>query len=95
MIRRTTVIVLFAFEFLTWSISAIAQQPTKVPLVGVLSDESRSRAESFEPFVQGMRELGWVEGQSIAFERRYAGVAIRSAMALFRLSPDRVEILLG
>ena len=26
----------------------------------------------FEPFAQGLRDLGWVEGRNIAFDRRYA-----------------------
>jgi hypothetical protein len=42
----------------------------KIPRVGVLSDEARPRA--FEPFSQELRDLGYVEGQNIAFERRYA-----------------------
>jgi len=38
-----------------------------------LSDETPSlAAKAFEPFARGLRDLGWVEGQNIAFERRYA-----------------------
>ena len=38
-----------------------------------MSDETSSLAvKFFEPFTQGLRDLGWVEGQSITFERRYA-----------------------
>jgi len=38
-----------------------------------LSDESPSlAARFFEPFAQGLRDFGWVEGQNIIFERRYA-----------------------
>jgi putative ABC transport system substrate-binding protein len=38
-----------------------------------LSDETPSlAAKFFESFAQEMRDLGWIEGQSITFERRYA-----------------------
>jgi putative ABC transport system substrate-binding protein len=41
--------------------------------VGILSDETPSLgAKSFRPFAQGVQDLGYVEGQNIAFERRYA-----------------------
>ena len=28
--------------------------------------------QAVQPFLPGLRELGWVEGQNIAIERRYA-----------------------
>ena len=37
--------------------------------MGILSDEMRSLPESFEPFAQGLRDLGYVEVRNIAFER--------------------------
>ena len=89
-IGRTSLVV--ALSLCVWSLSANAQQLTKVREVAILSDESRSRAESFEPFAQGMRELGWVEGQSVAFERRYADLKYEIlpdlAAELVRLQPD-------
>jgi putative ABC transport system substrate-binding protein len=69
-IGQIRLIVAFALGLCAWSVSADAQQPTRIPRVGVLSDETRSRA--FEPFAQGLREFGYSEGQNIAFERRYA-----------------------
>jgi putative ABC transport system substrate-binding protein len=69
-----------------------AQQAAKVPRIGILSDERRSRAESFEPFAQGLRELGWVEGQNVAFEHRYAEgkneILPSLAAELIGLQPD-------
>jgi putative tryptophan/tyrosine transport system substrate-binding protein len=52
---------------------ADAQQPKKIPRIGFLSTSSPSSA-SFrtEPFRQGLRELGYVEGKSIVIEYRYA-----------------------
>jgi len=52
---------------------ATAQQVKKIPLIGFLSAASPSIA-SFrtEPFRQGLRELGYVEGKNIVIEYRYA-----------------------
>ena len=45
-----------------------AQPPAKVPRIGVLS--GALPLFGFEAFQQGLRELGWVEGQNIALEVR-------------------------
>ena len=50
--------------------SAQAQQPTKVPRIGYQS--AGSSAEREEAFRQGLRELGYVEGQNIVIEWRFA-----------------------
>src|SRR5882672_1722344 len=52
-----------------------AQQAGKVPRVGYLSPGSSSdpvRLRRFEAFRQGLRELGYVEGQNIVLEPRWA-----------------------
>jgi putative ABC transport system substrate-binding protein len=52
-----------------------AQQSAKMPRVGYLSPGSPSdpaRLRRFDAFRQGLRELGYVEGQSIALEPRWA-----------------------
>ena len=53
--------------------SAYAQSPTSIPVIGYLSSASSSGA-SFrtEPFRQGLRELGYIEGKNILIEYRYA-----------------------
>jgi len=52
---------------------AQAQQPKKVPRIGFLASRSPSSSSSVtEAFRQGLRELGYVEGQSIHIEYRYA-----------------------
>jgi putative tryptophan/tyrosine transport system substrate-binding protein len=72
-IGRGRLIAVLTFGLLAWSLSARAQQPAKVPLIGILSDETPTlAAKSFEPFAQGLRDLGWVEGRNITFERRSA-----------------------
>ena len=50
-----------------------AQQATKVPRVGYLSDEFRSLGvASFEPMAQELRKLGYLGGRTIVFEHRHA-----------------------
>ena len=94
MIGHRRFILAFALCLFAWSPSADAQQPRKVPLVAVLSDESQSLgAKTFEPpFAQGLRDLGWVEGQNLALERRYAAgnneLLSSFARQLVRLQPD-------
>jgi putative tryptophan/tyrosine transport system substrate-binding protein len=53
---------------------AMAQaQPTKIPRIGFLLAPSRSvLLERVDAFRQGLRELGYVEGQNIVIEYRYA-----------------------
>ena len=51
---------------------AEAQQAAKVIQVGVLSSGSRGQLAVFDPFRQGLRDLGYVEGNNIAIEYRFA-----------------------
>jgi putative ABC transport system substrate-binding protein len=71
--RRATVLILL---LLTATLGmAAAQSPDKVPRVGYISPGSSSdpaRLRRFEAFRQGLRELGYVEGQSIVLEPRWA-----------------------
>jgi ABC-type uncharacterized transport system substrate-binding protein len=55
------------------NVSAQAQQPTKVPRLGFLTQSSASAvAGRIESFRQGLRELGYVEGKNIIIEWRSA-----------------------
>jgi len=50
-----------------------AQQPKKVPLIGYLSNfDPATESTRIEAVRQALRELGYIEGQNIAFEYRYA-----------------------
>src|SRR5258705_5942258 len=49
-----------------------AQQPKKIPRVGYLAAISASAdAPRLEAFRQGLRELGYIEGQNILIEYRH------------------------
>jgi putative ABC transport system substrate-binding protein len=52
---------------------AAAQPSTKIFRIGYLELDPVLGESSFEPFRQGLHELGWVEGQNLAFEYRFAG----------------------
>src|SRR5215472_6845973 len=53
--------------------SASAQQPTKVPRIGYLSSfDAATESTRAEPIRLALRELGYIEGQNVAFEYRYA-----------------------
>jgi putative ABC transport system substrate-binding protein len=59
----------------TWPSGAQAQQGAKMPRIGILSP---NRSEGPDPslgtldaLVTGLRELGYIEGQNIAIERRF------------------------
>jgi putative ABC transport system substrate-binding protein len=53
--------------------AAETQQTGKVPRIGFLSGQSSpDLARQLEAFRQGLRELGYVEGQTIAIEHRFA-----------------------
>jgi putative ABC transport system substrate-binding protein len=55
------------------SLSAEAQQPTKIPRIGYLGATSpAATAARIDAFKQGMRELGYVEGKTIVIDYRWA-----------------------
>ena len=71
--NRKIVVSLLSTSILVSVHFAEAQQPTKVPRIGFLLAPSRSAvSESLDAFRQGLRELGYVEGQNILIEYRYA-----------------------
>jgi len=86
-------IVAFALGLFAWSLSASAQQPPKVPRIGILSDEGPSQAsKTFELFAQGLQELSWENGRNVTIDQRYAAgkYEILSSLAdeLVHLQPD-------
>jgi putative tryptophan/tyrosine transport system substrate-binding protein len=81
-----------------WPLVARAQQSsTGRPLVAVLSAITRERNSPINAFVQGMREFGYVEGQNIDIEYRFAEGKLDRfpalAEELVRLSPNAIVAL--
>ena len=64
---------LIAVVLLAVAVIAEAQQPKKVPRIGYLSNfDPATESTRSELCSQALRELGYIEGQNIAFEYRYA-----------------------
>jgi putative tryptophan/tyrosine transport system substrate-binding protein len=56
-----------------WPLAARAQQPAKLPTIGFLGSATPSAWGPWTAaFVQRLRELGWIEGRTIAIEYRWA-----------------------
>jgi len=55
-----------------WPFAARAQRTEKLPIVGILGTSTPAAwSQWVAAFVQRMRELGWTEGRTIAFEYRW------------------------
>jgi putative ABC transport system substrate-binding protein len=77
-------------------LGAKAQQTTKIPLVGVLNTGAGPRSTTVDSTRQGLRDLGYVEGQTIAFDVRFAGMKLEalpgSAVDLVRRRADVIVV---
>ncbi len=70
--KKITTLVLCVLYFVL-CFSALAQQPKKIPRIGILVGGSASSdAPRIDALRQGLRELGYIEGKNIAIEYRYA-----------------------
>jgi putative tryptophan/tyrosine transport system substrate-binding protein len=71
-ITRTLIVALVA-SLLMVAFGTDAQQAQKIPKVGYLAGGSPGSAAPFiEAFEAGLRDLGWVKGQNVAIEYRFA-----------------------
>jgi ABC-type uncharacterized transport system substrate-binding protein len=71
--KKAAVPILVAVILLTVALVTEAQQPTKVPRIGYLSSsDAATDSARAEGIRLALRELGYIEGQNIAFEYRYA-----------------------
>jgi putative ABC transport system substrate-binding protein len=72
MMRRRDFITLFG-SAAAWPLAARAQQPAKLPTIGFLGAGTLSAWSLWvAAFDQRLRELGWIEGRTIAIEYRWA-----------------------
>jgi ABC-type uncharacterized transport system substrate-binding protein len=69
MTDRRTFVSAGAAALLTLPLGAAAQRDGRLPRIGLLAPGSSYMEASF---LEGMRDLGYVEGKNIAFERRFA-----------------------
>jgi putative ABC transport system substrate-binding protein len=70
-LKRREFITLLGGAAVAWPLAAFAQQP-RVPTIGALVIGNISPEQFWREFRQGLRDLGYVEGQNIRFEFRSA-----------------------
>ena len=97
MIDRRTFITSVAFGLVAVPLAANAQPAGKVPRIGWLGGPTRESAEPFvREFQRGLKDLGWVEGQNIVIEWRFAGGRAERlpdlAAELVRLGVDLIVV---
>src|SRR5262245_62053196 len=93
--RRREFIALLGGTALVWPIAARAQQASKMARIGFLRYAS-PHAKQFNAFSDGLRALGYVEGQNIVIEQRYAAGTFdrlsELATDLVHLNPDVIVV---
>src|SRR5262249_24774182 len=71
--RRKFLATLFGCAAAAWPLAAWAQPVSKLPTIGFLgSATSATQGQWVAAFVQHLRELGWIEGRTVAIEFRWA-----------------------
>ena len=71
--RQARLITALALGILSTPLAADAQQPGKIPRIGYLRSGSTADATRYgEALRQGLRDLGYIEGQNITIETRTA-----------------------
>jgi putative ABC transport system substrate-binding protein len=56
-----------------WPLTACAQQPGRLPTIGFLGSTTPSAMSQWvAAFMQRLRELGWIEGRTVAIVYRWA-----------------------
>jgi putative ABC transport system substrate-binding protein len=93
--RRRDFISLIGGTAAAWPVAARAQQPERMRRIGVLMNAAANEPEFqsyLATFTQGLRQLGWTEGQNLRMDVRWnagdAGLARIYAAQLIGLMPD-------
>src|SRR5919204_6256145 len=87
MIGRREFIRLVGSAATAWPLRARAQQPAgKIPRIGFLQ---RNRNENVEPFVEALRDLGYIDGRNARTKIRIYGTMLDR---LFELADEMVKL---
>src|SRR5207247_4176917 len=70
-IGRRELIMLISGAAAAWPLAARAQQRAKLPTIGFLGGDATAWAPWTAAFVARLRELGWIEGRTVAIEYRW------------------------
>jgi len=92
--RRREFIRLFSSTVVARSVGARAQQPGKLPTIGFLGSDASAWSPYTVAFVQRLRELGWIEGRTIAIEYRWSeGRSARNAEIAAEFVRTKVDVI--
>ena len=70
--KRREFITLLGATAASWPVKALAQQTGKLPTIGFLGASASGFAPWAAAFVTRLRELGWIEGSTVAIEYRWS-----------------------
>src|ERR1700756_2133442 len=94
LLRRREFITLLGGAAAAGPVAARAQQPAKPPTIGALVIGNTNPEQFWREFRQGLRDLGYIEGQNIRFEfRSAAGQANRLPELAAELVRLKVNII--
>jgi putative ABC transport system substrate-binding protein len=95
--QRREFITLLGGAAATWSVAARAQQASKVWRIGFLSPASSSdQSDNLKAFMQGLNDLGYIDGKNMHFERRFADGNLDRLPALAaELARTNVDVILA
>jgi putative tryptophan/tyrosine transport system substrate-binding protein len=93
--RRREFITLLGGAAASWPLAARAQQAGKLPTIGYLGSATPgSQGQWVATFVQRLRELGWIDGRTIAIEYRWAeGRTERAAEIAAEFVRRKVDVI--
>ena len=70
--RRREFFTLLGGAAASWSLTVRAQQAGKLPIIGFLGADASAFGPWTAAFVARLRELGWIEGRTVAVEYRWS-----------------------
>src|SRR3974377_1423824 len=91
--RRREFISLLGGAVAAWPLLTHAQQTERVRRIAILMavDDAEQRAD-YAAFLQALQQLGWIDGQNVRVETRWAGGTAsdlrKSASDMVALAPD-------
>src|SRR5437016_8142657 len=93
-LKRRELITLVGGAAATWPLAARAQQPGKLPTIGYLGGGGSINQRAWvDAFVQRLRELGWIEGRTVAIEYRWAeGRSERAAEIAAEFDRRKIDV---
>src|SRR5262245_5989695 len=92
-LKRREFLLLLGGAAAVWPLAARAQQSERMRRIGILMNTTTAEQRaSLEVFLKGLQQLGWIEGQNMRIETRWAegnaGAIRRYAVELVALAPD-------